>query len=460
MNGLVQELTGFWKDKEYFKTMLNIAVPVMLSNFIVSFLNMVDTVMVGKLGEAEIAAVGIANQYFFFFTMFLIGLSAGCSVFISQFWGKRDIQNIKRITGIGLISTVIVSLIFIFFGYLNPRQVLALFNNDPVVLALGTRYLKIVLVSYLFTGITFIYSFVLRSVGQAVMPMVISGLALIINIFFNYCFIFGKLGAPALGVEGAAIATVIARVTETVILVFNIYLQKGALAATLKELTDFNGGIFLKAFQTILPVILNDMCWGLASLVYVAVYGRMGIQAVATIQICNTVNNLFMVVIFGLSSAAAVMVGNSIGAGEEWQGKKYAERFCLLSIAVGILLGILLALFTPLILNLFNVSQEVRRNSEIILYTISVVFFIRVLSIMLIVGILRGGGDATRAFLIEGFTMWFIGVPLTILGAFVFKFPVYLVYALSVLEEIVKCILGFLRLKSGQWINNVTRSMT
>lgn len=460
MNSIVQGFNGLFADKEYFKTMLIIAIPVMLQNFITSFLNMVDTVMVGKLGEAEIAAVGIANQYFFFYNMFLIGLCAGCSVFISQFWGKKDVQNIKRITGIGLLSALIVSLIFVVIGYINPRFVLAIFNDDPLVLRLGTGYLKIVLVSYLFTGITFVYSFSLRSIGQAVQPMLISGAALIINIFFNYVFIFGKLGAPALGVEGAAIATVIARIIETAILVTVVYVQKGVLAASLRELTDFDSSIFFRAYQTIFPVILNDICWGLASLVYIAVYGRMGIQAVAAIQICNTINNLFMVVTFGLSSAAAVMIGNSIGAGEEDLGKKYAGRFCFLSLLVGIVLGILLALCTPLILKLFNVSSTVRRSSEIILYTISLIFFIRVLSIMLIVGILRGGGDATRAFLIEGFTMWFIGVPLTILGAFVFHYPVHLVYGLAIMEEVVKCILGLLHLKSGRWVINVTGNMT
>lgn len=459
MNSLVQGFTGFWGDKQYFKTMLMIAVPVMLQNFITSFLNMVDTVMVGKLGEAEIAAVGIANQYFFFYNMFLIGLCAGCSVFIAQFWGKRDLPNIKRILGIGLISTVLVSIIFMVIGFLYPRMVMALFSDEQMVIDLGAGYLKIVLVSYFFTGISFVYSFSLRSIGQAVQPMLISGLALMVNIFFNYVFIFGNFGAPALGVEGAAIATVIARVIEATVLVASIYLQKGVLAANFRELTDFNFGFWAKAYRTIFPVILNDMCWGLASLVYVAVYGRMGTQAVATIQICNTINGLFMVVIFGLSGAAQVMVGNSIGAGEEGLGRSYARRFCILSLLVGLILGVLIALCAPLILNFFNVSPDVRRSSEIILYTIAIIFFIRALSIMLIVGILRGGGDAARAFIIEGFTMWFIGVPLILLGAFVFHFPVYIVYGLALMEEVAKCILGLLRLKSGRWINNVTHNM-
>ncbi len=455
--GSIRELfENMFDDKGFYRKMLQIAIPIAIQNFISSFLNMIDTVMVGKLGETEIAAVGIANQYFFFFNMFLLGMCAGCGVFISQFWGKGEIGNIKRIMGIGLISAVVFSFVFMAVGFLFPGKIIAAFNTDPRVIDLGTGYLKMVLASYLFTGITFLFNFSLRSIGKTVQPMLISALALICNAFFNYLFIFGKFGAPAMGVEGAALATVIARIVETITLLAYIYGRKLVLAASAKELTDVSFEFVKKSYRIIFPVILNDICWGLASLVYAAVYGRMGTQAVAVIQICNTVNNLFLVVIFGLSSAAAVMVGNSIGAGKEGVGKSYSERFSLLSVALGILLGVLLALTSPAVLSVFNVSDTVRSDSQIVLYIISVIFFIRVFDVILIVGILRGGGDAKQAFLIEGFTMWFIGVPLTILGAFVFKLPIYSVYALAILEEVSKCILGLIRLKSGRWIRNVT----
>lgn len=459
MTIIAQLWAGIFDDKDFYQKMLKIALPIMIQNFISSFLNMVDTVMVGRLGEAEIAAVGIANQYFFFFNMILVGLCAGCSIFIAQFWGKGDDKNIKRILGIGLISAVIVSILFMCVGILSPGKVIALFNNDPMVIELGAKYLRIVLISYICIGITFVYNFALRSIGNALLPMVISGAALICNIFFNYVFIFGKFGAPALGVEGAAIATVIARGVETVLLVASVYVGRGVLAASIRELTDITREFAKKSYQTITPVILNDMCWALASMIYIAVYGRMGTQAVAAVQICNTVNNLFTVGILGISSAAAVMVGNSIGVGKEELSNDYARKFSLLSIVVGLTFGLLLAASAPLIMGFFNVSEPVKNSSLYILYIISAIFFIRSLGIMLIVGVLRGGGDATRALFIEGFTMWFIGVPLTVLGAFVFHLPVHFVYGLAIWEEVFKCILAIARLKSGQWINNVTHNM-
>ena len=449
-----------FNDKEFYKKMLLIALPVTLQNFVTSFLNMIDTVMVGKLGETEIAAVGIANQYFFLFIMFLIGLSAGCSVFIAQFWGKKDLKNIKRIMGVGLGSAILVSIVFMISGFLFPREIMALFNQDPLVIAEGAAYLRIVLVSYIFTAFTFVYSFSMRSIGQAIPPMLISAGALFINAFFNYMLIFGKFGAPALGVEGAAIATVIARVVETVLLLTFVYSGKGVLAASFRELTDLTFDFVKKSYRTIMPVVLNEICWGIASLVYVAVYGRMGTQAVATIQICSTINNLFLIVAFGMSNAAAVMVGNSIGAGEEERSKDYAWRFSFLAVGVGLGLGLLLAAFSPAVLSIFNVSDMVRNASQNIIYITSAIFFVRVLNILLIVGILRGGGDAKQAFIIEGSTMWLIGVPLTLMGAFVFQLPVYAVYALAMIEEICKCFLCLARLRSGLWIKDITHNVS
>ncbi len=459
MERMKQLFVDLLDDRDFYHNMLKIALPIMIQNFISSFLNMVATIMVGELGETAIAAVGIANQYFFFYNMFLLGISAGCGVFISQFWGRGDLKSIKKIMGVGLISALLCAAIFIVFGFLFPGMIIATFNHDPKVIALGISYLRMILISYLFTGITFIFNFSLRSIGKAIQPMIISAVALVFDIFFNYVFIFGKFGVPAMGVAGSALGTVIARIVETTGVLLYIYGTKTALAASVRELTDLSLEFVKKSYRVIAPVILNDICWGLASLVYAAVYGRMGTQAMAAIQICNTVNNLFLVAIFGVSSAAAVMVGNSIGAGQEDLAKTYAKRFSLLSVALGAVLGVCLALAAPLVLSVFNVSDTVRSSSRIILDIISGIFFIRVLGVVLIVGILRGGGDARQAFVIEGFTMWFIGVPLTVLGAFVFKLPVHWVYGLAVLEELSKCILALGRLRSGRWLRNVTRNM-
>lgn len=444
------------KDRSFYKNMLAIALPVMLQSFISSLINMVDTVMVGKLGEVEIAAVGIANQYFFFFIMFLVGLCGGVSVFIAQYWGKKDVESIRKVLGLGIASIFLITTLFLVVGYGNPAWVISLFSNDPIVLESGSSYLLVIMVSYLFTGITFLYSFSLRSIGQAKTPLKVNVFALVCNVVLNYILIFGKFGAPALGVVGAALATLIARVLETLVLLLVVYAKEGPLKARFHELFHFDFAFVRRSFQTIMPVILNDIFWGLASLVYIAVYGRMGTQAVAVIQIANTVNNLFMVVAFGLSSSAAVLIGNSIGAGNEDLVHAFSRKFMITAVVVSLVMGGILALLSPLILNFFEISPGVRSSAQSILYMISAVFLVRVLGIMLVVGILRGGGDAAWALIIESFTMWCVGVPMILLGAFVFKLPVHYVYALALTEEIAKVLLSVHRLRSGKWIRNLT----
>ena len=443
-------------DRKFLRSMLKIALPIMIQNLVTSSLNMADTVMVGKLGEVEIAAVGIANQYFFIFTMILTGLCGGCSVFISQYWGKKDYTNIKRMLGLGLLSALFISIVFMAVGFISPETIISVFNKDAIVIDLGGRYLFIVLFSYVFTAVTFVYGYSLRSIGNTVAPLIVNIVALLSNVFLNYVLIFGKLGAPALGVEGAALATLISRVIEAIVLVILVYLDKGVFAAKASELLDLTMDFFKKSYRIILPVLLNDVLWAMASLIYSVVYGRMGTGATAAIQICNTVNNMFMVVTFGMASASAIMVGNSIGEGKEDQAIDLAKKFMAVSFLVSIILGLSLALTAPRILDLFNVSNEVRSSTLIMLYIISCIFVVRFLGMVIIVGILRGAGDAKSSLVIEGLTMWFIGVPLTIMGAFLFKLPVHLVYALAILEEVVKFILGLMRLKSGKWINNIT----
>lgn len=443
-------------DKGFLKQMLLIAVPIMLQNLVSSSLNMVDTIMIGKLGEVEIAAVGIANQYFFLFHMIILGLSAGCSVFISQYWGMKDFKNIKRIIGLGLLSAIVASIVFMISGFINPERIILIFNKDSQVMEIGGRYLSIVLFSYIFTAISLIYSFSLRSIGNTITPLIVNVIALLTNVFLNYVLIFGKFGVPALGVEGAALATLIARVIEALVIVIFVYKGKGVLAAKFSELKDLSMAFVKKSYKIIFPVLLNDLLWASASLIYSVVYGRMGIEATASVQISNTVNNMFMVVTFGMASAASIMIGKSIGEGKEEEAIDYSKKFMVVSFFVSLVIGLGLAIAAPFILNLFNVSEQVRRSSLVMLYTISVIFVIRFMGMLIIVGILRGAGDAKMSLAIEGSTMWFIGVPLTILGAFVFKLPVHMVYGLAIIEEIVKFILGFMRLRSGKWINNIT----
>lgn len=443
-------------DKVFYSKLLKIALPVVIQNFIASSLNMVDTMMIGKVGEAEIAAVGIANQYFLLFSLFITGFTSGCSIFISQFWGKRDKKSIKKILGIGLIISLLISIIFTAIALSMPHKIILFYNKDANVVKLGADYLVIVSISYIFTAITFNYGIGLRCIEKATVPMLISMVALLVNTVLNYTFIFGNFGFKPMGVKGAAIATVIARIIESSATIIYVYHKKTVLAVKPREMISADKVFFTKCIRTIIPVVLNEVCWGLGMTVYSAVYGRIGTRAIASVQICTTVQNLFMVISFGLANASTVMIGHEIGASDEKKGKLYAKRFAVLGVIAGLILGIIIALSANVILSIFTVSEEVIQDSLKILYITALVMIVRVFNITLIVGILRGGGDAKTPLFIEAFTMWCIGVPLALLGAFVFKLPVYWVVALSTAEEMSKFVIGLRRLRSNKWIRNVT----
>ncbi len=440
----------------FYTMLLKLAIPIIIQNLIISSINMVDTVMIGKLGEVEIAAVGIANQYFFLFNLLVTGITSGAGVFISQYWGQRNEEYIQRTLGLSLITSILSSIIFTIVALLIPHTIISLFNTDPYVIKLGADYLKIVCTSYIFIAVSMAYGVSSRCIEDTIPPMVVSIVALIANAILNYIFIFGHLGFPAMGVKGAAIATLIARLIEAATMVLYVYARKGVLAAGWQQMTDLSRCFIQRAAGTIIPVVVNDMFWALAMIIYAIAYGHLGTQAMAAIQITTTVQNVFMVFAFGIAHSAAVMIGNQVGAGNMDEGRLYSRRFLKLSVISGIVIGIILALSTPTILSFFNVSEEVYQSTLKILYIISATIFIKLISAVIIVGILRGGGDTRYALKIETLTMWGVGVPLVFLGSFILKLPVETVVLMVVLEEITKATLSVRRLKTGDWMRQVT----
>ncbi|MEG2108788.1 MAG: MATE family efflux transporter, partial [Clostridium sp.] len=247
----------------------------------------------------------------------------------------------------------------------------------------------------------------------------------------------------------------IARVIEFIIMVGYVYYSKNMLAANVKELFSFDFSFAKRIWITILPVLLNEACWGLGSVMYNVIYGRIGTQAIASVQIATTINNLFMVVIFGIGNAAFVMVGAKVGKGEYDKAKEYGKNFLVIGTVIGIIIAVSLSLSANAVVSIYDVSEQVKVWSKLILYVTSIVMIVRVYNIIAIVGVLRGGGDVKVSFLIEGITMWCIGVPLALVGAFVFNLPVYLVYALCTFEEITKAVACFKRMRSNKWIKNL-----
>lgn len=444
-----------FNDKSFYKTLMMIAIPITLQQLIGSSLNMVDTLMIGMVGENQLAAVGLANQFFLIILMGITGISSGAAIFTSQYWGKKDIVSIRRMLGVSLIGVAIVTSVGTICVLLFPQHIMRFFTPDLEVITLGAQYLRVVCISYLFTAISFAYSFSLRSIGDTALPMAVSAVAVVANIIFNYMFIFGHFGAPQLGVVGAALATTIARIIEVIILISVVYLRKGVFAATFKELFYIPKDLIKRVSNPITFVVLNELCWGLGMVVYSAAYGHISAEAVASVQISNTVVNLLTVMMFGLAGAAATMVGNKIGEGAEEEGELYGKRIIVVGVMFAVVVSVVLALGASRIVGIFAVSSTVARAAIRILYITSLILVLRTVNVVIIIGVQRGGGDAKVALLIEIITMWFVGVPMALIGAFVLRWPIEAVVALVSLEELAKFILSMYRFRSGKWAHNV-----
>lgn len=448
---------SLFRDKLFYKSMLAIAIPIALQNLIISAVNMVDTLMISSLGQSSIAAVGLANQVFFFYILLTFGINSGSSIFIAQYWGKDDIPSIRKILGLALSISISVGIIFTILAFFFPKFLMGLLIQDPEVINLGSKYLRVVSLSYIVTAISFAYSVALRTTGNPNIPMKISAISFVTNTVFNYILIFGKLGVPAMGVEGAAWGTVIARLVEVCITFYAVYASRGPLAASIKELFVWTKEFLTRYIKTTYAVVLAEGAWSLGQVLYSIAYARLGEEATAAVQLTNTIQNIFFVLIRGLANACTVMVGNKIGGGGEEEAYEYAKKFMILSTISGLILGVIMATTPKLTLMFFKgLEPGLYDVSYKLLTFMGLTFAIRVYNSTGIVGVLRGGGDTTFGMILDITSVWLIGVPLAFIGAVTLKLPVYYLFLLITIEEIFKVVVSTPRMLSKKWIKNIT----
>ena len=452
---IINRAREYYDDPEYFPNIRKIAIPIIIQQFTFSGLNMLGVVFVGQKGEVSVAAVGLAGQLAFLLNLVHFGIISGAAMFTAQFWGRKDVPNLRRVLGLCLILAISASLIFFTLAQFLPSQILSIYTKDPEVIALGTSYVRVFSWTYLFFAITFSYALVMRSTGDVRTPTTVSVSALLLSTFLSYSLIFGKFGLPELGIQGAAVAAVIARALECITLISTTYAKKSPVAASLKELTNFDRTFLVKVIKPMSPVIINELFWALGTTTYNVIYGRMGTESFAAMNIVSTIEQLAFVIFIGIANATSVSVGNRIGAGEEDEAYLYAGRSLGLGIVGGILIGLLLQFVKTPVLSLYNVSPEVIENAGNVINVITFFLWLRVNNMTIVVGILRAGGDTRFSMFIDGFIIWLVGVPMAYLGANVWGLPVYLVYLCAMSEEATKWLLGLHRYFSRKWIHNL-----
>ncbi|AEE15860.1 MATE family efflux transporter [Treponema brennaborense] len=443
-------------DKTFYRTLVVIAVPIILQNLMQSFINMLDTIMVGQLGAVEIAAVGLGNQIFFMLNMILFGISSGGAIFIAQYWGKKDVAGIRRTLGIALSFASVVAALFTAAALAAPEFLIGLYSKDPAVVKAGGAYLRVVACSYPMMAVSFVYSQAFRSTEHVKLPMIATIASLVANGLLNYVFIFGAGPVPAMGVVGAAAATVISRALELAVLLVTAYRKKYEAAARPKELFSYGTAFVAKYVKIAFPVILNETFWGLGITVQNAIFARAGTDAIAAFNITGTISQLTWVFFIGVGNAAAIIIGKKIGASDRTEAYRYANKFAVFMPIMSVFIGIWLIPLSKALPLFFKVDPEIIMQAARMLLVMMCTYPFKSFNMCMIVGICRSGGDTVFAAICDILFMWTIALPLGAVAALVLHAEPWAVYICILSEEIFKSSAGFVRLKSKKWLHDVT----
>jgi len=457
MRELLLDTKTMMQDKIFLSKAVRIALPVAMQGMLNTVVNLVDNLMIGSLGSTAIASVGLANKVFFVYSLLVFGVVSGSGILAAQYWGNGDVKNIRKVLGLALMIALSASLLFLIPARLNPQMMMRIFTTSEASVQMGASYLAVAALTYPFYAVTTTYVAMLRAVNRVKAPVIISCFTIFINIIFNYILIFGKFGAPAMGVVGAAIATLLARVAEATAILCVVYLTKSPLACHVRELFGYSKAFLRQFFVTASPVIANEFVWGLGTTIYSMAYGRMGDDAVAAITIATTIQDIVVVLFQGLSAATAVILGNELGAGRLKVAERYAKNFFILQFlvtvaaalgCVGIRWGII-GLYQP------GISDAVAMDVSRCLIVFACFMPFKMFNYVNIVGVLRSGGDTRMCLFIDTSGVWIIGIPLAFVGGLVLHQPIYVVYGMVMLEEVYKTILGYWRYRQKKWLRNL-----
>ena len=394
---------------------------------------------------------------YFLLNLLLFGITSGASIFGAQYWGQRDLPNIRRVLGLSLTLCISASAVFTLITLVFPEAALGIYSRDPAVIALGRTYLRISGASCFFMAVSYCYAAMLRSVGEVRTPMFINVLALAINLTLSYSLVFGKLGLPHLGATGAAYGLGISRLLACIAMLAAVYWRKMPVAATLREMTSFDRRLAGAVLRRLVPVAINEMLWSLGITAYNVIFARLGTDALAALNVIGPIENLAFVPFVGLGGACAILVGHEIGAGNRADAFRYGGLLAGLTIVSAVVVGLLVWLIGRQVLAFYQVSAQAMDYAQKLLVFLALGVWSRAANLTLFIGILRAGGDTRFALVLDAGSIWGVGVTLAALAAFVLHWPAPLVYLVTFADELFKLSVVTGRFFSGKWIHHVTQ---
>lgn len=442
--------------KTFINKTIMIGIPVILSNLVSIGLNLIDTLMIGMIGEDALAAVGAANQVYFIFIVALFGLFSGAAVYTAQYWGAQDIKGLRRVLGIDYGVCTIVSFLFTIVAFVFAPLIIGFFSKDERVIGYGVDYIRIVCISYVFTGISHSISYNSRAVQKLAFPTAVQIAALLLNAALNYILIFGKLGLPAMGVKGAALATLIARILECLVLLLYIYSKKDhPLKAALGEL-KLTSNLFKEVMKKAIPVILTEASWAITTAIVFAAYGKLGTAALAVTQVANVFAEIMQTVFFGIGNTTAVIIGESLGQKNKERAYHYGQLALYSTVLFSAITTTLLVILAKPIMGIYDFQPE---TSDLLVRTLRMQAYLilpKMLTYMYIVGILRAGGDTFYCMVLEVICNWLVTVPLAFFAVLVLKTTLPIALLIVSSSEVVRLIACAPRFRSRKWMNIVT----
>lgn len=435
------------------KEIVRLALPIALQQFMTALVGACDAIMLGKLSQDAMSAVSLATQVTFVFNLFMFAFMAGENMFVAQYYGKGDYTGISQVFSLVTKICGCITVVFLAGTLFFPEQLMRILTNEETLIVLGSEYLRVIGISYVFSGIAQIFLAIMKNCGAVNMSTLINGVMVILNIALNAVFIFGLSGFPKMGIKGAALATVLATVVQFLWSVGYVLCRIRAVKFSLRSCEK---KLFGRFWQKTVPLLINNLAWGIGFSMYSVIMGHLGTDAVAANGIANISKNLVVCFCLGLGNAGSIIVGNRLGADRLQEAKEVGETLTKTAIIAGIVSGLVLIALSPFITKMVDLTPTARGYLQKMLLISSYYIAGKSVNCMTIGGIFAAGGDSKFGMLCDSVTLWCIIVPLGCICAFILKLPVMVVYFVLNLDEIIKLPVVYKHYKKYKWIKNLT----
>ena len=447
----------FVKDKAFYRSFFSMAAVIAMQNLITYAVNLADNVMIGGYSQDALSGVAMVNQIQFLLQMVVMGIGSGITVLGAQYWGKKLSDPIRRITSIGMVLSLMASAAMMAVVYFFPTQTLSILTDEQAVIAEGIKYIKIICFSYILFGITQIFLAALRSVETVRIGFVVTSIALVFNVVLNYGLIYGRLGFPELGVEGAALATLIARIVEFLIVtLYTLFLDK-KIRWKIRDMLHLDKQLFRDYIRVGLPLILSNSIWGLAMSAQTAILGRLGSDTIAANSIATTIFQVVSVVAYGSANASGVVIGKTVGSGDIGLVKAYGTTLQIIYLIIGVISGAVLWSCRDFIISLYSITPETEVLARQFIGILSITIVGTSYQVACLTGIVTGGGDTRFVLINDLIHQWLIVIPSAFLSAFVFQAPIWVTFLCLKSDQILKCFVAVVKVNRYRFIRVLTR---